>query len=116
MSEESLTETLRRMLAFRHRGKASGIKAEFLAARLGITPRTLRRAVETLRGEGVPIGGRPATGYFFAQTAEERDDTCRFLYGRAMSSLKKVSRMKRIPLAKAGQELQEQIQMDLEGQ
>jgi hypothetical protein len=87
-----------------HIGKAYGVTAEQLATEcLGCKPtpldlRSLRSAVQELRNEGVLICASPGTGYFIAEYDKEVDETCEFLYDRAMSSLKQISRMKKIAL------------------
>lgn len=88
-----------------HVGKGKGITGERLAMKVtGATApdrrseRLVRKAIETLRDEGFHICGTPDTGYFMAANAEELDRTCLFLYSRAMASLKKVARMKKVSL------------------
>jgi hypothetical protein len=60
--------------------------------------RHLRRVIEALRRDGHPVAGTPATGYFYAETEAELNDTCEFLYGRAMTTLTLVAAMKRVAL------------------
>lgn len=60
--------------------------------------RYIRGLVETLREQGHPICAHPGDGYFLAANDAELNATCEFLYSRAMSSLKKVAAMKRVPL------------------
>ncbi len=85
-------------LLARHVGAAKGIRAEALAAELGVTERKLRDLVSELREEGLAVCGHPSTGYYIAQTAEELEDTCRFLRSRAMHSLVLEARLRKIPL------------------
>jgi len=73
--------------------------------------RQLRAIVEKLRREeGLHICAHPARGYFIAASAEELDETCEFLYRRAMTSLSQVARMKRVSLP----ELRGQLRILLE--
>ncbi len=60
--------------------------------------RRIRELVVELRKEGHHICAHPASGYFIAQTPEELDRTCLFLYERAMTSLSQIAAMKRISL------------------
>jgi hypothetical protein len=88
----------------RHIGAANGISAERLAWRLygpGATAkdqRHVRKLVVELRRDGHHICADPKRGYFMAQTDEELDGTCQFLFNRAMTSLSQVSAMKRVSL------------------
>ena len=81
-----------------HQGAENGIQAKHLAAKLGIPPRQLRRLVSAAREDGIAICGRPTTGYFMPVTPAELQETCAFLENRAMHSLRKLSRMKRVAL------------------
>ena len=87
-----------------HIGKDNGIHVRDLVARItGQVPtepmeRKVRQIVTELRMEGHHVCAHPAQGYFMAATAEELNDTCEFLYERAMTSLVQVSRMKQISL------------------
>lgn len=60
--------------------------------------RQVRQVVMRLRIQGEHICGLPTTGYYIAESAEELDSTCLFLYERAMTSLKQVAAMKRVSL------------------
>lgn len=82
----------------RHQGREHGIGAKALAEQLDMPPRRLRTLISECREEGIAICGHPSTGYFMAVTAEELGQTCRFLEHRAMHSLRKLSRMKRVSL------------------
>lgn len=84
-------------------GAKNGISAKNLVCHLygGYYPaceRHLRKIIETLRRDGHAIAGTPNTGYFYARTADELDETCEFLYSRAMTSLRQVAAMKRVAL------------------
>jgi DNA-binding IclR family transcriptional regulator len=82
-----------------HQGAAKGIAARELARQLNLPPRRLRRLISELRDQdGVAVCGRPSTGYYIAQTADELEATCRFLRDRAMHSLRLESRMRRVSL------------------
>lgn len=88
----------------RHIGQDNGLTVERLAARLygpGATARDqrqIRKLVVELRRQGEHICADPGHGYYIAQTEAELDDTCRFLYDRAMTSLSQISAMKRVSL------------------
>ena len=71
------------------------IRGEFPWDRL---EREIRKAVLELRLDGHHICAHPAAGYYLAETAEELDRTCLFLYDRAMASLEQVAAMRKISL------------------
>jgi hypothetical protein len=89
----------------RHVGQANGVHVRDLVTRItgqsvscAFMERRVRTLVTELRLEGSPICGNPASGYFFAETAAELEDTCSFLRSRAMSSLVIESRLRRISM------------------
>lgn len=89
----------------RHIGASQGVTARDLVIEItGQTAanlcdqRHLRRIITELRMEGHHICAHPATGYFIARDEAELNQTCVFLYERAMASLAQVSRMKRTSL------------------
>ena len=84
-------------LAF-HQGRDRGISAEHLAKVAGVPERRLRALISELREEGTAICGTPETGYFMATSADELDESCRFLRHRAMRSLQLEARMRKISL------------------
>lgn len=85
-----------------HIGKRHGVTATALCRQiLGAEPtpgdeRHLRDLVVELRREGHHICAHPSTGYFLAANAEELDETCLFLYDRAMTALTQIARMKKV--------------------
>lgn len=88
-----------------HIGKDNGIHVRELVQALtgqvftnGPMERKLRLIVAELRMEGHHICAHPQLGYFMAATADELEDTCDFLYERAMTSLVQISRMKQVSL------------------
>lgn len=81
-----------------HIGKHNGIKGRELAARLNIPSRRLRRLISELIDNGVAILGTPETGYYVAGSPDELERCCKFHHARAMHSLKKISKLKGIPL------------------
>jgi hypothetical protein len=86
-----------------HVGAANGITARDLVRKIcGISTaageRRLRHAVQALRMAGHRIAGEPKTGYHLAATDAELDDTCAFLYSRAMTSLAQVAALRRVAL------------------
>ena len=89
-----------------HVGKARGIHVRDLVMQITGElvggegqERSLRKLVTELRLEGHAICAHPASGYFMAETAEELDETCRFLRSRALSSLRAEGRLRSISLA-----------------
>lgn len=101
-----------------HIGADRGISVERLAWRIygmGASERdqrAIRKAVEELRREGHHVCADPARGYYLAETDDELDQTCRFLYTRAMTSLTQVAAMKRVSLP----DLAGQLRIRLEDQ
>lgn len=88
-----------------HVGHMNGIAAKLLAVAIthdfadtSAQERRLRQIITELRMEGHHICAHPETGYFIAETADELDRTCLFLYERAMASLQQISRMKQVAL------------------
>jgi predicted DNA-binding transcriptional regulator YafY len=83
-----------------HTGQAKGIHMDALEATTGAPARQLRHLISELREEGVPVCGKPETGYFLAETAYELDQFCiKYLEQRALHSLRISSRLRRIPLS-----------------
>jgi biotin operon repressor len=81
-----------------HIGQSNGINVKGLAALLDCTERMVRKLVSELREDGTAVCGRPNTGYFIAANAEELEETCQFLRGRAMHSLHLESKLRNMPL------------------
>ncbi len=89
-----------------HIGRKKGIRAKNLVAeitgnwaeRLFGAERQLRHIIVELRKEGHHICGSPSTGYFIAENEKELNETCEFLYHRAMTSLEQISKMKKTSL------------------
>jgi hypothetical protein len=88
-----------------HIGSANGIHVRELVQRItgqlhttDGQERKVREIVTELRMDGQHVCGHPATGYFMAETPEELQDTCEFLYQRAMTGLTQISRMKNVSL------------------
>lgn len=90
-------------------GKANGITATALVIYLAditsaAAERKLRACIEQLRGQGHPICATPGDGYFMAANDGELAQTCEFLRGRALTSLRQENAMRRIALPElAGQ-------------
>lgn len=100
---ESLTTRVLHVLSTNHRGRLAGIHAKQLAAAVGLDAddhglRTLRKAISDMRNDGMPVAGKPHTGYFMASSAEELEEFIKFLEGRAMHSLRVVSRLRNVSL------------------
>ena len=81
-----------------HIGRARGIHVDLLAAEMGIPAREVRKLVVEARMQGHRVCGYPASGYFIAETAEELEETCRFLRARSMTSLVQEARLRRVAL------------------
>ena len=87
-----------------HIGKDNGITVADLAMKCidGMPckgdERMVRKVIEELRLKGHHICAHPSTGYYVAVTDDDLNDTCVYLYKRAMTSLTQVAAMKRISL------------------
>jgi len=88
-----------------HIGKANGIHVRELAQRItgelldaDVQQRRIRHVVTELRMQGHHVCATPSEGYYIAADADELNETCSFLYDRAMTGLTQVSRMKNIAL------------------
>ena len=79
-------------------GKDRGISVKGLALCNGLCERHVRSCISQLRAEGYAICGTPQTGYYMAETADELEETCRFLRSRAMHSLAMEAKLRKIPL------------------
>ena len=84
-------------------GSARGVNAQTLALELtgrmhAADQRKLRQVIEALRRAGHCICAHPSSGYYRAGCDKDVDDTCEFLYARAMTSLVQISAMKRVQL------------------
>lgn len=96
LTADKIRETL--ML---HSGRQRAIKAPDLAWQiLARSPnpsdtRTVRRLVKVLRLKGEPICSHSQYGYWWAASPEELEAACQFLRGKAMSSLKQISHLRR---------------------
>lgn len=88
----------------RHIGRAHGVTARALVSEIAgmfaeaAHERELRHVIEELRRDGQHICGHPSTGYYLAESDAELDETCRFLFNRAMTSLTQVAAMRRVSL------------------
>lgn len=91
----------------RHIGKTRGVHIAELVREVAraaglpleeVQERRVRQLIEELRREGEHICAHPASGYYMAASAQELDDTCLFLYERAMTSLTQISAMKKVSL------------------
>lgn len=93
------TKTDLHVVLERHVGRERGITAAALAQILGCPARTVRDLVTELRMDGRALCGHPASGYFYAATKEELEQTCAFLRSRAMHSLMLLAKLRGMPLA-----------------
>lgn len=83
----------------RHIGRDNGITAAALARETGMEERDVRDKISQLREDSHAICAHPSTGYFIAANAEELEETCQFLRGRAMHSLHLEAKLRKIPMA-----------------
>ncbi|MEM1153647.1 MAG: hypothetical protein AAGI44_05870 [Pseudomonadota bacterium] len=89
-----------------HPGVQRAIKAPELAAKILKTvptdgdTRTVRKLVKELRLKGEPICSHSSSGYWWAANPEELQAACEFLRGKALSSLKQYSYLRRFVLPK----------------
>lgn len=87
----------------RHIGAANGCSVRQLARAVfgdaGDGPqRYVRQLIVELREAGEHVCAHPSTGYFIAETEDELDATCTYLYRRSMTSLQQIAAMKRVSL------------------
>lgn len=88
----------------RHIGVGNGVRSDLLVHEIlghlggAAYERRLRQIVTELRLQGHHVCAHPSHGYFIAESAEELDATCEFLYERALASLTQISRMKKVSL------------------
>lgn len=71
-------EALKNCLYNKHRGRSKAICGDSLRRELHMTEKEMRKCVNRLRREGVPICS-DQTGYFYAQSADEVLTTIQFL-------------------------------------
>lgn len=82
----------------RHIGRGNGISVRELEQQLDMLPRQIRTLISALREDGHAVCGTPRDGYYIAATADELEQPCAFLRGRAMHSLVLESKLRKIPL------------------
>ncbi len=82
-----------------HIGADKGLSAQAIGVAIGCNKRQVRTLVTALRLDGIAVCGHPSTGYFIAATAEELEQTCRYLRDRAMTSLVLESKLRGLALA-----------------
>lgn len=75
-------------------GKANGQSVQSLVFILDTTERAVRRLVDDLIDEGVPVCAHPAHGYYIAATWEEVEATYGWLRSRGLHSLTKASKLR----------------------
>ncbi len=102
-TEQKLDVTPERVLdvlQMRHTGALNGVTVKQLASEVvGTDPtpgdeRNVRHAVSVLREQGQAVCAHPKRGYFLAANSGEINETCEFLYARAMHTLKQVAALK----------------------
>ena len=75
-------------------GAANGQDVKTLAFVVGTDDRVIRKLVDELIEQGVPVCAHPSTGYYIAETREEVDAVCKFLHHRAVHSLGKMTKLR----------------------
>mgnify|MGYP001166038260 CR=1 FL=1 len=107
LTPSTVLDALRDCVGSARGRSASDLVASITGRRCPADERRLRQGVEALRPAGHRVCADPAHGYrLAADDAEPAADgldgllhsTCLFLYGRAMTSLRQVSAMKRVAL------------------
>lgn len=96
-----MTDALRSILVHTlsaHQGRANGIHVQALERKTNIAARTIRKLVSDARMDGVAICGKPESGYFIAQTAQELNETLEFLRARWMRGATIEARMRKTSL------------------
>lgn len=100
MAKEINPKTVLSALKQNHYGRDNGVHAKALAVEImheaptTLDERHIRYAVSELREQGEPICAHPTSGYFYAENTGEINDTCEFLYTRALHSLAQVANLK----------------------
>ncbi len=82
------------LLARLQHGQANGKNVRTLAFEVGTTERGIRRLVDDLIADGVPVCALPATGYYIAATEAEVEANCEFLRDRAVHSFARIKRLR----------------------
>lgn len=75
-------------------GKANGQSVQTLHFLLDTTERAVRKLVDELIDEGVPVCAHPTTGYYIAATWEEVEATYDWLRSRGLHSLAKAAKLR----------------------
>ncbi|TCS38494.1 hypothetical protein EDC30_102233 [Paucimonas lemoignei] len=86
------------ILSRNHIGLANAISGDALAKQMGCGARTIRALVLKLRENAVAVCGRPETGYYIANTAEEVDATCKLLETHGLHQLAVAARLRKTTL------------------
>lgn len=104
MSTPQITASAVLAVLQHHIGRDNGIHVRDLVQRITGQPATdaperrVREIITELRMDGQHVCGYPSAGYYMAATPEELEATCEFLFGRAMTGLQQISRMKNVSL------------------
>jgi hypothetical protein len=96
LTPSTVLDALRDCVGAGNGKSASDLVAAVTGRRCAADERRLRQVIEALRLAGHPICADPAHGYHLAANDDELDATCLFLYGRAMTSLRQISALKRV--------------------
>jgi len=84
--------------AIKPRSASFPITIRELSKKFGLTPRTVKGAVQTLRGRGFPIGAnrQKPYGYWWISTPQEMEAFVRQYRSQAMNELRILQKMVRI--------------------
>jgi hypothetical protein len=96
-----------------HLGRPRAIQADEIAAMADLTTRVVNSVVKSLTEKhALAIGASVAKpyGYYLLDTADELENYCRQLHGRALSQLRRESILRRVHML----ELIGQVRMELE--
>ena len=78
-------EALAEYLALHHKGEANAVTSRELECSFQMRGSELRREINALRGDGIPICSFEG-GYYYAATAEELERTMRASFSTASTS------------------------------
>lgn len=102
LSTDTVLATLAHHIGARNGIHVTDLTAEIMGVHVAavdrVNERYVRSIVTELRMQGHHVCAHPGTGYYMAETAEELELTCEWLYDRAMASLRQIAAMKRISM------------------
>lgn len=85
-----------------HFGERNGASVKMLCSELSadqiVPERHVRKIIEGMRMDGLPVCAHPSKGYFWAANDAELEETVSFLKNRAITSLTQAARLQRMAL------------------